>query len=54
MSSKSASDQSPVKMSNGVLGDKDVNAPATKQAPADLKSMEYHRQVLQSKIAEQP
>ncbi|PHH90486.1 hypothetical protein CDD83_3519 [Cordyceps sp. RAO-2017] len=41
-------------MSSHVLGDKDVNAPvAEQQASADVKSMEYHRQVFQSKMAEE-
>jgi len=43
-------------MSSNVLADKDINAPATNGAPAegakDVKSMEYHRQVLQSKLNE--
>jgi hypothetical protein len=42
-------------MSSNVLADRDVNAPATQQAAevkADVKSMEYHRQVLQSKLEE--
>jgi hypothetical protein len=43
-------------MSSNVLADKDINAPATNAAPADgvkdVKSMEYHRQVLQSKLNE--
>ncbi|TVY41500.1 hypothetical protein LSUB1_G002673 [Lachnellula subtilissima] len=42
-------------MSSNVLADKDINASATTGAPADgavkdVKSMEYHRQVLQSKL----
>ncbi|EPE05662.1 spo12-like protein [Ophiostoma piceae UAMH 11346] len=42
-----------------VLGDKDVNAAiaadAGKDAGKDIKSMEYHRQVLQSKMqADEP
>ncbi|KAK5993644.1 hypothetical protein PT974_07079 [Cladobotryum mycophilum] len=38
-----------------VLGNKDVNAPLAEQAPVkDVKSMEYHRQVFQSKMAEEP
>lgn len=49
-------------MSNQVLGDKDVNTAMAEQqqqqqqqeAPAkDVKSMEYHRQVFQSKMAEE-
>jgi len=44
-------------MSSHVLADKDINAPATNGASADgavkdVKSMEYHRQVLQSKLNE--
>ncbi|TVY40460.1 hypothetical protein LOCC1_G005725 [Lachnellula occidentalis] len=44
-------------MSSNVLADKDINASATTGAPADgamkdAKSMEYHRQVLQSKLEE--
>ncbi|KAI9746489.1 MAG: hypothetical protein M1818_000202 [Claussenomyces sp. TS43310] len=41
-------------MSSNVLADRDVNA-TSQQQPAqkgDVKSMEYHRQMLQSKIAE--
>ena len=42
-------------MSSNVLADRDVNAAAAQQ-PADVKpdvkSMEYHRQVLQSKLEE--
>jgi len=38
-------------MSSNVLVDRDVNAAAQQQpATKDVKSMEYHRQVLQSKI----
>ncbi|TVY83443.1 hypothetical protein LSUE1_G002149 [Lachnellula suecica] len=42
-------------MSSNVLADKDINASATSGAVAggaakDVKSMEYHRQVLQSKL----
>ncbi|KAF4337179.1 BNS1 [Fusarium beomiforme] len=41
-------------MSSKVLIDKDVNAPMTEQlVTKDVKSMEYHRQVLQSKMAEE-
>jgi hypothetical protein len=41
-------------MSAKVLADKDVNAPMTEQPMGkDVKSMEYHRQVLQSKMAEE-
>jgi hypothetical protein len=43
-------------MSSAVLADKDVNAAALQQ-PAnqkgDVKTMEYHRQVLQSKLDEE-
>lgn len=41
-------------MSSTVLGDKDVNAAQTVQATEskDIKSMEYHRQVLQSRLEE--
>lgn len=42
-------------MSSNVLADRDVNAPAAQQpanTKADVKSMEYHRQVLQSKLEE--
>lgn len=42
-------------MSNSVLANKDVNAAMEHQVPAgDVKSMEYHRQVFQSKMADQP
>jgi len=49
--------QSNLDMSSNVLADKDINASATTGAPADgavkdVKSMEYHRQVLQSKLEE--
>lgn len=39
-----------------VLGDKDTNAPIEQFQPAakDIRSMEYHRQVFQSKIQEEP
>ncbi|KND93872.1 hypothetical protein TOPH_01503 [Tolypocladium ophioglossoides CBS 100239] len=45
-------------MSSQVLGDKDANAAMMteqqQEAPAkDVKSMEYHRQVFQSKMAEE-
>lgn len=41
-------------MSAKVLADKDVNAPMIEQpVNKDVKSMEYHRQVLQSKMAEE-
>ncbi|KAI1043344.1 hypothetical protein LB505_002035 [Fusarium chuoi] len=41
-------------MSAKVLADKDVNAPMIEQpVTKDVKSMEYHRQVLQSKMAEE-
>ncbi|KAG5977309.1 hypothetical protein E4U55_006885 [Claviceps digitariae] len=37
---------------SGILGDKDVNAPVEQQQQSkDVKSMEYHRQVFQSKMA---
>lgn len=43
-------------ISNNVLADKDINASATQHtqgdAKADVKSMEYHRQVLQNKLEE--
>lgn len=43
-------------MSSNVLADKDVNATTAAQQPqvgkAEVKSMEYHRQVLQSKLDE--
>jgi hypothetical protein len=42
-------------MSSNVLADRDVNASAPQQvanAKPDVKSMEYHRQVLQSKLDE--
>lgn len=42
-------------MSSNVLSDRDVNAPAVQQtaeAKGDVKTMEYHRQVLQSKLEE--
>jgi hypothetical protein len=42
-------------MSSTVLADRDVNAAAPQQpsnAKADVKSMEYHRQILQSKLDE--
>lgn len=41
-----------------VLGDKDINASmeqqTQQQSTKDVKSMDYHRQMLQSKIAEEP
>lgn len=43
-------------MSNKVLGDKDVNAAVSDQSTApekDVKSLEYHRQALQSKMADE-
>ncbi|TIC99037.1 hypothetical protein CDEST_04797 [Colletotrichum destructivum] len=43
-------------MSPNVLADKDVNAAVVAndlQATKDVKSMEYHRQVLQSKMAQE-
>jgi hypothetical protein len=42
-------------MSSNVLADKDVNAAAQQtdtNVKGDVKSMEYHRQVLQSKLEE--
>jgi hypothetical protein len=41
-------------MSSNVLADRDVNAPAVQPSEfkPDVKSMEYHRQVLQSKLEE--
>jgi hypothetical protein len=42
-------------MSSAVLADKDVNAAAAQQLAnqkGDVKTMEYHRQVLQSKLDE--
>ncbi len=44
-------------MSSNVLADRDINAPAAQtqsgsQKP-DIKSMEYHRQVLQSRLNEE-
>lgn len=38
--------------SNNVLADKDINAAVDIKEKGDVKSMEYHRQVLQSKIEE--
>jgi hypothetical protein len=40
---------------SSVLSDKDVNAAQIVQADAkpDIKSMEYHRQVLQSRLDEE-
>lgn len=37
-----------------ILGDKDTNAPIEQFQPSDkgIKSMEYHRQVFQSKVQE--
>lgn len=41
-------------MSTKVLADKDVNAAMEQQAPVkEVKSMEYHRQMLQSKMAQE-
>lgn len=40
-------------MSANILADKDINAAQTLQAvdaKSDIKSMEYHRQVLQSRL----
>jgi len=42
-------------MSANVLSSKDINAVMTAQEPtrkAEIKSMEYHRQILQSKMEE--
>lgn len=42
-------------MSANVLGQKDANAPIEQQSAVggkDVKNMEYHRQMLQSKIQE--
>ncbi|OAA36283.1 Spo12 [Metarhizium rileyi] len=40
---------------SAILGDKDVNATMDQQnATKDVKSMEYHRQVFQSKMAAEP
>jgi hypothetical protein len=47
-------------MSSNVLADRDINAPVASvdanakpaDGKADVKSMEYHRQVLQSKLDE--
>jgi hypothetical protein len=43
-------------MSSSILADRDVNATAEKQPASkdgkEVKSMEYHRQVLQSKLDE--
>ncbi|CZR59219.1 related to BNS1 protein [Phialocephala subalpina] len=39
-------------MSSNVLADRDVNAAVDAKPVADVKSMEYHRQVLQSKLEE--
>ena len=46
-----------INMSSTVLADRDVNAAAAQQptgetTKGDVKSMEYHRQVLQSKLEE--
>lgn len=51
-------DFAPAPAFKSVLGDKDVNAaiaaaeanPNNKDSGKDIKSMEYHRQVLQSKM----
>lgn len=42
--------------SNRILGERDVNVAMTDAPPLakDVKSMEYHRQVLQSRIAQEP
>jgi len=52
---QSTTDRINFDMSSNVLADKDINASATTGAAAgnsvkDVKSMEYHRQVLQSKL----
>lgn len=41
---------------NRILGERDVNVTMTDAQPLakDVKSMEYHRQVLQSRIAQEP
>lgn len=40
---------------SGILGDRDVNAPVEQhQSGKDVKSMEYHRQMFQSKMAAEP
>lgn len=41
---------------NKILGERDVNVTMTDAQPLakDVKSMEYHRQVLQSRIAQEP
>ncbi|CEJ80760.1 Putative BNS1 protein [[Torrubiella] hemipterigena] len=43
-------------MSARILGDKDVNAAIEQQSTLvkDVKSMDYHRQVFQSKMAQEP
>ncbi|KAJ6789709.1 hypothetical protein PWT90_00573 [Aphanocladium album] len=42
-------------MSSQILGDKDINASIDQQAQTkDVKSMDYHRQVFQSKMAQEP
>lgn len=42
--------------SSRILGERDVNVAMTDAPPLakDVKSMEYHRQVLQSRIAQEP
>ncbi|TQS31516.1 hypothetical protein Golomagni_08200 [Golovinomyces magnicellulatus] len=42
-------------MSSKILGDKDINASLDQQQQTlkDVKSMDYHRQVFQSKMAEE-
>lgn len=50
------SPQTPVNMSSNVLSPKDVNTPVAQQDAAantksDVKSMEYHREVFQKKMA---
>lgn len=43
-------------MASRVLGDRDVNAAIEQQQQPvkDVKSMDYHRQVFQSKMAQEP
>lgn len=37
-------------MSANVLSSRDVNSPMKPKATSDVKSMEYHRQVLESRM----
>ena len=37
-------------MSANVLSSRDINSPMKPKAPSDVKSMEYHRQVLESRM----